>query len=124
MATKFRLLIVAVPSHEEGLKLARGLVEGKLAACVNLVPGVESLYWWKGKMEQNNEVLLFIKTQKAQVDTVIGYVRENHPYEVPEVLSLPVTEGNKDYLNWVGAHTNPAKPIKDLPEQALEKEVG
>ena len=124
MATRYRVLLITVPDKKVGLKLTQGLVDGKLAACVNFIPGVESYYRWKGKVEKSNEVLLLVKTQKHLVDTIVSFVRENHPYELCEVVSLPVTEGHKEYLEWIGASTNPPKPLRDLDEDDLEKEVG
>ena len=120
MATKYRLVLVAAPTEKEAQKLARGLLEEKIAACVNLIPGVQSQYWWKGKIESAHEAILLIKTQKALVDTVIGYIRENHSYELPEVIALPVMEGDKEYLNWLGAQTNAAKPLVETPDRELE----
>lgn len=122
--SRYRVLLITVPSKKAGLKLTQGLIHQKLAACVNFVPGLESYYWWKGKVEKAHEVLLLVKTQKVLVQTVIAYVRENHPYELCETIALPVLEGNREYLRWISASTNPPRPLKDLSEKELEKEVG
>ena len=123
MATKYRIVLVTVPSRKEGLKITQGLVHKKLAACVNFVPGIESFYWWKGKVHRSSEILLLIKTHQNLVNNIITFVRDNHSYEVCEVVSLPIMEGNKAYLNWIGSSTNLSSPMKDLTEADLEREV-
>lgn len=120
MATRYRVVFVTVPDKRSGLKIAQGLVHQKLAACVNFIPGIESCFWWKGKVHRAHEGLLMIKTQRGLVDNVIAFVREHHPYEVCEVLSLPVMEGNKAYLDWIGSSTNLARPLMDIPQRDLE----
>ena|ERR1041385_5971006 len=123
MATRYRVVLITVPDKKVGLKLTQGLVDGNLAACVNFIPGVESYYRWKGKVEKSSEVLLLAKTQKHLVDTIASYVRENHPYELCEVVSLPVTEGSKAYLEWIAAGTNPPRPPREVEKEDLEREV-
>jgi len=81
--------------------VARALLDRHLVACVNIVPGVRSLYRWEGKIEDDGESLLVLKTTRDNVERVIAAVREAHSYDVPEVLSLPVEDGNADYLEWV-----------------------
>jgi len=88
-------------SEEEAKRLARVLVEEKLAACVNILPIVESLYWWKDKIESSKEWMLVVKTQGKMVNRVVKRVKEIHSYEVPEVIALPIVQGNKDYLQWI-----------------------
>jgi len=124
MASRYRVVLVTVPGKKEGQKIAQGLVSQKLAACVNILPGVESTYRWKNKVETSSELLLVIKTQRALMDNVISYVKQNHPDEVCEVISLPIMEGNKSYLEWIGASTNLAVPMHELDEEGLDKEVG
>jgi periplasmic divalent cation tolerance protein len=95
------VIFITSGSKEEAKKLARVLVEEKLAACVNILSGVESLYWWKGKIESSKEWMLVVKTQGKMVNKVVKRVKEIHSYEVPEVIALPIVEGNKDYLQWI-----------------------
>uniref|UniRef100_A0A914V8A5 G-protein coupled receptors family 1 profile domain-containing protein n=1 Tax=Plectus sambesii TaxID=2011161 RepID=A0A914V8A5_9BILA len=93
---------VTVPNEEAGKTLARGLIKEKLAACVNIVPRVISVYEWQGKVEEDGESMLVIKTRSSRVDDVAAYVRANHPYDVPEVISMPIENGNPAYLKWLG----------------------
>ncbi|MHC4938572.1 MAG: divalent-cation tolerance protein CutA [Planctomycetota bacterium] len=81
--------------------VARALLEKRLAACVNIVANVRSLYWWQGKLEDDAESLLVIKTSADKVDALIAAVNEVHPYDTPELLALPVDEGNPAYLDWL-----------------------
>lgn len=77
------------------------MVEKRLAACVNLIPQITSIYEWKGKIEEDSEVLMMIKTQSSLVPALTEFVRSVHPYEVAEVIALPVEQGNPPYLHWV-----------------------
>jgi Uncharacterized protein involved in tolerance to divalent cations len=81
--------------------LAKLLVEKKLAACVNVVKGLRSFYWWKGKIEEDDEELLIIKTSRETYGELEKQIRENHPYTVPEIIALPIILGNPDYLAWI-----------------------
>ena len=90
-----------LPEARSAKKLARGLVAKKLAACVSVVPGVSSTYRWKKKVETSREVLVLIKTSKARWKAVQKFVLEKHPYELPELIAIPVAGGSKAYLSWV-----------------------
>lgn len=98
------VVFVTVPSEEKGLELAKGLVEGKLAACVNLIPSLRSIYFWEGKVCDDRELLLLIKTKREMFPQVSEWVLKNHGYEVPEVVALSITDGSKKYLDWVRAN--------------------
>ena len=93
-------------SKEEANKLSRGLVEEKLAYCVNTVPSIQSTYFWEGKLCVDEELLLVIKTQERKFTAVESWVRKNHSYEIPELIALPIVKGSADYLkcidDWVG----------------------
>ncbi|XP_017892595.1 protein CutA homolog isoform X2 [Ceratina calcarata] len=92
---------VTVPTQDVAKKLAHGLVKNKLAACVNIIPGLTSVYEWKNEINEDSELLLMIKTRTDTVDALTKFVKENHPYEVCEVISLPIQNGNDKYLNWI-----------------------
>uniref|UniRef100_A0A4W5KBF8 CutA divalent cation tolerance homolog n=1 Tax=Hucho hucho TaxID=62062 RepID=A0A4W5KBF8_9TELE len=93
---------VTCPNELVAKDLARGIIEKKLAACVNIVPKITSVYEWQGKIQEDSEVLLMIKTRSSKVASLAEYVRSNHPYEVAEVISLPIEQGNPPYLKWLG----------------------
>jgi len=103
--TGVAVILVTTPPGEAGERIARDLVESGLAACVNRVPGIRSVYRWQGQVHDDAEDLLVIKTARERVDAVTARVREIHPYEVPEVLALPVEAGSASYLDWVIAQT-------------------
>uniref|UniRef100_A0A8C9A3B1 Protein CutA n=1 Tax=Prolemur simus TaxID=1328070 RepID=A0A8C9A3B1_PROSS len=92
---------VTCPNEKVAKEIARAVVEKHLAACVNLIPKITSIYEWKGKIEEDSEVLMMIKTQSSLVPALTDFVRSVHPYEVAEVIALPVEQGNSPYLHWV-----------------------
>jgi periplasmic divalent cation tolerance protein len=95
------VVLVTVGDPQEARRIGRTLVEERLAACVNVVPGVASTYWWQGRVEHADEVLLVCKTRRDRVEAVVGRVRALHSYTVPEVVALPVVAGNPAYLAWI-----------------------
>ena len=97
----YAALLITCPSREEGERIARALVGAKLAACVNMVPGVKSIYWWRGYVEEGEEVLLLVKTRLDLVEELAKKVRSLHSYEVPEIIALPIVSGSKSYLDWL-----------------------
>lgn len=103
MKTAFAIVLVTAPNAKTARRLARAALTARLAACVNLVPGIESHYWWQGKLERGGEILLVLKTRAARLAALEAVIRENHPYDTPEFLALPVTAGAKKYLAWLGA---------------------
>ena len=95
-------LILAVASNKKEARIiAKELINHKLAACVNIIGGVESLFWWKGKVDSAKETLLIIKSVKEKVPKVIKAIKSIHSYEVPEIITLPITAGYKPYLRWI-----------------------
>lgn len=94
-------IYITAPSEEEGAIIARRLVEERLAACVNIVRHVRSIYRWQEKIEDDTEVLLIVKTRKELFASVRNRVKELHSYTVPEIVALPIVEGTEDYLNWL-----------------------
>lgn len=101
-------MFVTAPDHDVGRKLATRILEGKHAACVNIIPSVESHYWWNGTIESSNEVLLLIKTTKDHAAALEKLVLELHPYETPEFVGMAIDFGNKKYLEWISESLRPA----------------
>ena len=94
-------MLSTVSSAEEAEKVARSLVDARLAACVNVVPGMRSFYRWKGNIEDAAEWLLVIKSSRARFDALRTALEKMHSYEVPEVIALSVIDGAENYLNWM-----------------------
>ena len=99
------VVLVTAGSKEEAQKIARGLLEEKLAACVNIIDGVESHFWWQGKIDIVKEALLVIKTKKELFNKLAKKVKSLHSYSVPEIIALPIVTGNTEYLNWINDST-------------------
>lgn len=97
-----RIVLTTAGSQEEAKKIAQGLVERRLAACVNIVPQVESVYRWQGKVESAAEWLLIIKTQTEAFPRVRDAIQELHSYELPECMMIEVSGGSEGYLRWIG----------------------
>ena len=100
-AAEHCVVLCTCPDIVSANAVASALVEQKLAACVNLVPGLQSIYRWQGKVERAAEVMLIIKTRRDRLDAVEAGIRGVHPYQVPEILALPVTAGYPPYLHWL-----------------------
>lgn len=105
MDTKHIIVFITVDSPATALKITDKLMTERKAACVNIIPKVESQYWWQGKIESANELLLIVKTRAVLLEELIALVKQNHPYTVPEIIGLPVIGGNEDYLKWIEAET-------------------
>jgi periplasmic divalent cation tolerance protein len=99
------LVVTTVPSDDVGRQLAKSLLDERLCACVNVLPAVSSMYWWKGKVEEEQEVILFAKTIRARSSELCRRLVELHPYDVPEAVVLDIHGGNPDYLSWVARET-------------------
>jgi periplasmic divalent cation tolerance protein len=95
------VIFVTAGGEVEAEKIALGLVEGRLAACVSIVPKVKSIYIWEDKLEKEEEVLLLIKTRVDLFERVRDKIKELHSYSVPEIIALPVTDALKEYLDWI-----------------------
>jgi periplasmic divalent cation tolerance protein len=104
---QFVVILVTVPDEKIAGQLAHALVEERLVACVNVLPAVRSIYAWKGEICNEGELLCLLKTRRALFDAVRERVLDLHPYEVPEVIALPLVEGSATYLQWLYDTTRP-----------------
>ena len=102
MSATFELIVIlcTVPDEATAERLARGLIDANLAACVNALPGVRSYYRWEGETRCDGEVQLLIKTRRARFDDVAGWITTHHPYEVPELVALSASRVGQSYLAW------------------------
>jgi periplasmic divalent cation tolerance protein len=99
------IVLVTCGSEEEALKIANALVESRLAACVNLVAPIRSIYRWEERIWDEKEWLLIIKTQKNRFEELEKKIKSLHSYSVPEIVSVPIVEGSSSYLNWISENT-------------------
>ena len=95
------IVLITAGSEEEAHKIAESLVKGKKAACVNIVPRVDSLFWWEDKLDSARESLLLVKTKASLFPEIVELVKRTHSYEVPEIIALPIIAGSEDYLKWL-----------------------
>lgn len=102
-ANGFALVLVTAPDLKTARRLATAALEAKFIACANLVPRIESYYWWQSKLERGNEVLLILKTTRARLANLEKLVVREHPYDTPEFIVLPIIQGNARYLEWLGS---------------------
>jgi periplasmic divalent cation tolerance protein len=100
------MVFVTAGNQGEAQRIADGLIEGRLAACVSVVPEAFSRYRWGGKIEESNEVMLIVKSRSGLLDDIITLVKQRHSYDVPEIIALPVIGGNPDYLEWLDHETH------------------
>ena len=105
MSEDTALVYVTAPTQDEALRLARLAVEERLAACANVLGPITSVYWWDGKLNQDPEVALVLKTRAGLVEALTERLKAAHPYEVPCVVALPIAAGNPDFLAWIRAET-------------------
>ncbi|MBC6451440.1 divalent-cation tolerance protein CutA [Actinokineospora xionganensis] len=102
-----RIVVTTTGTAEDAERLADGMVGERLAACVQIVGPVRSVYRWDGEIQHEQEWQCWIKTAADRVDALTEWIKGNHPYDVPEVVTLPVLDGNADYLSWVTTETRP-----------------
>jgi periplasmic divalent cation tolerance protein len=100
-AKKFNIILVTAPDLRTARALARGALRAHLIACANIVPRIESHYWWRGKVESGPEVLLVLKSPKSKLAALEKLILAKHPYDTPEFLVLPLEAGNQRYLDWL-----------------------
>lgn len=99
------LIYMTAETPEQARDIARNLIEARLAACVNIIDGMTSMYWWQGKVEEGTETVMIAKTRADMVDRLTAKVRELHTYQCPCVVSLPIDGGNPEFLDWIEAET-------------------
>jgi periplasmic divalent cation tolerance protein len=95
------VLFTTASNSEEAHKIAKVLLSQRKAACVNIVSGISSLFWWQDKLDSSQESLLIVKTKASLLNQIVTLVKEFHSYEVPEIIALPIIGGNQDYLEWI-----------------------
>lgn len=123
MDTKYDICFVTVGDKKTAQLITSGLLEGKLAACVTAVPGAESSYWWKDRIEKSAEILLVIKTRRALREDIVQFVKRHHPYSVPETIFFGIEGASKDYLDWLGANTLFTTNIPKDKDPKAKKEI-
>jgi periplasmic divalent cation tolerance protein len=105
MNSKHIIVFITVDSQQTAQKVTDVLLEGRKAACMNIVPAIESHYWWQGKKESAQELLLIVKTKAKLLGELVALVKKHHPYSVPEIIALPIIGGNENYLKWLEEET-------------------
>ncbi len=114
MKSRYCIVITTAPEDSVAESLVEGILSERLAACIHL-HDIRSRYVWEGKLSRDEEIVLWIKTQESQYDRLEAYIQEHHPYDLPEILKVPVTDGLPGYLDWLGESTGGS----DAPEKAL-----
>ncbi|KAK4025241.1 protein CutA homolog [Daphnia magna] len=106
------MAFITAPDEEVAKNIARGLVSAKLAACVNIIPKITSVYNWDGKINEDSEVLMMVKTRTSVLPVLTEYVKKHHPYKVCEVISTKILQGNQPYLDWI---------LESVPEKVVDE---
>ena len=101
----FIVVFITTANKKEAERISRVLLDARLIACANIIGGVDSRFWWKGKKEKAREFLLIAKTRKSSFSKLVKAVRKNHSYEVPEIIAMPIISGHKPYLDWIANST-------------------
>ncbi|MFA5162369.1 MAG: divalent-cation tolerance protein CutA [Elusimicrobiales bacterium] len=130
MTAQYQILMVSVPDKQVANTLAENLVGKRLAACVNIIGGVRSVYKWDGEIKKASELILLVKTRVSLMPETMLCIKESHPYSVPEIISLRIDDGNPEYLDWLGANcmftaapdqTKRVLPRPTIPPKGFEK---
>ena len=106
MTTEYIIVFITAPNEKEAACIGQTIVGERLAACVNIIPSVRSIYRWQGSVEDEQEVLMIAKTRKSLFERLQKRIKELHSYSVPEIIGLPLIEGSKEYLDWLGQETD------------------
>ena len=113
------VVVTTVGTEEQAYTIAREIVARRQAACVNIVPGIRSIYRWKGKICKDGELLLIVKTLEGELEGVTETIRELHSYELPEILSFHVTKGEANFLDWIRSSVDKQADFSDEAEEEL-----
>lgn len=105
LSKKYAVVFVTAENIKAARKIAQGVVRERLAACANIIAKIESVYWWQGKIENSPESMLIMKTKVSLKKKLINRIKKLHSYSVPEIIFLPIVDGNPDYLKWIEAET-------------------
>jgi len=101
----FILVYITCPTRKSAEELAQSLLDKRLIACANIIPGLVSFYYWQGNIESDNEVLMLLKTRAELFDSLCSVVTHEHPYDVPEIIATPIVKGSAEYLDWIRKET-------------------
>jgi periplasmic divalent cation tolerance protein len=99
--SKYCMVVITCPFQKDALKIKDLLLKSRLVACVNIIKGVNSFFWWQGKIDFASEVMLLAKTTRVKFKKIIACVTKVHPYETPEIIAIPIIDGNRSYLDWI-----------------------
>jgi periplasmic divalent cation tolerance protein len=102
------IVYVTCPDFALAQRIGRSVVEERIAACANILPGMNTVYRWEGKIEIGQETVLFVKTTAEQFERVAAHIRAAHPYQCPCIIALPVSHGTPDYISWIVQNSNPS----------------
>jgi periplasmic divalent cation tolerance protein len=98
---KYIVIFVTAKDRHEAEKIAQGLLKAKLIACANIIEGIQSLFWWQGKVDSSQEAMLILKTKKSLFKKIVAKVKSLHTYQTPEIIAMPLVAGSWDYLKWM-----------------------
>ena len=105
---KLSIAYITASSGDQARRIGRTLVQARLAACVNIIPGMNSIYWWEGEIQEDAEVVVIAKTRESLLPKLIETVKSVHSYDCPCIIAVPVLGGNPGYLDWIGRETRPS----------------
>jgi periplasmic divalent cation tolerance protein len=110
----YSIVLITVPDQKTADDISGGLLQNRLAACVNIIPKITSRYWWEGEIEEAQELLLLAKTRTTLVPEIMLYTKQHHPYTQPEIIGIKIAEGDKTYLDWIGSNCRFTRVPKKL----------
>jgi periplasmic divalent cation tolerance protein len=108
---RLSIAYITANSSDQAWRIGRTLVQARLAACVNVIPGMNSIYWWEGEIQEDAEMIVIAKTRESLLPKLIETVKSVHSYDCPCIIAVPVLGGNPDYLDWIGRETAPSAEV-------------